>query len=416
MSPKFWAGLFSFGLSLALAGAGDIPAATWLGTWGTSPQLTEIRNLPPPPGLASNTLRQIVHVSVGGSKLRLHFSNAFGDGPLTLESVHLAASTGGANIDPRTDTPLTFAGQPSVTIPAGQALISDPVAFTLPAFSDVAVTLHFGPTPDAVTGHPGSRSTSYLQSGDAVAAANLPAAVTTQHWYVLTGIDVAANPAAGAVVTLGDSITDGRGSEPDHNNRWPDDLARRLQGDPRFSHLAVLNEGIGGNCVLRGGLGPPAVARFDRDVLQQASVRWLIVLEGVNDIGGSRGTNSLVAANLISAYQKFIAQAHAHNLRIYGATITPFAGSQYSSPAHEAARQAVNDWIRNQGQFDAVIDFDAAVRDPQNPSRLLPEADSGDHLHPSVQGYQMMAGAVDLNLFAPATAGLPPAATLPVKP
>ena len=208
-----------------------------------------------------------------------------------------------------------------------------------------------------------------------------------------------AKNSAAAVVALGDSITDGHGSENDKNNRWPDNLANRLQANAGARNVAVLNEGIGGNAVLRGGLGPTALSRFERDVLGQESVRWLIVLEGVNDIGGSRGTNSTVAQDLIAAFQNLVDKAHAKKIRVFGTTILPFGGSSYASPAHEAARQTVNEWIRTSGKFDAVIDFDAAVRDPQNPARLLRAADSGDHLHPSVKGYRMMADAIDLKLF-----------------
>lgn len=379
--------------------AGETNAPQWVGTWGTSPQLTELRNLPPSPGLTGNTLRQVVRISVGGKKLRVHFSNAFGNGPVTMAAARLALSDGSSAIKHESEKGLTFNGEASTTIAAGETATSDSLDFDLAPLSEVAVTIYFGETPANVTGHPGSRSTSFLQAGNAVSAVDLPAAAKTQHWYFLTGIDVQTENSDAAVVILGDSITDGRGSEPDKNNRWPDDLANRLQDSTGTRTVAVVNQGIGGNCVLHGGLGPTAELRFDRDVLGQDSVRWLIVFEGVNDIGGSRGTNSLVATNLIAAYEKFIEKARAKNIRVYGATITPLAGSQYSSPAHEAARQSVNDWIRSSGKFDAIIDFDAALRDPENPSHLLPVADSGDHLHPSVKGYQMMADTVDLKLF-----------------
>lgn len=370
----------------------------WVGTWGTSPQLTETRNLPPAPGLTSNTLRQIVQVSIGGNKLRAKFSNAFGTNPVTMSSIHLALSTGGSTIKTGSDRALTFQGKPSVTIPAGEIVVSDPLDFDLAPLSDVAVTIDFGDTSAAVTGHPGSRSTSYLQPGDSVSEVELPTAAQTQHWYILTGMDVEANHPSAAIVTLGDSITDGRGSGTDKNDRWPDDLARRLQSDKNTADIAVLNEGIGGNCVLRGGLGPTVVSRFDRDVLSPSGVRWLIVLEGVNDIGGSHDAS--VATNLIVAYGQIIDQAHARRLRVYGATILPFGRSFYDSPAHEAARETVNQWIRTSDKFDAVIDFDAVMRDPQNPSHLLPAADSGDHLHPNEAGYEIMADAIDLKLFS----------------
>jgi len=371
----------------------------WVGTWGTSPQLTEPRNLPPPPGLTSNTLRQIVQVSIGGEKLRVRFSNVFGTNPVTMSSVHLALAAGGSAIKTNTDRALTFQGKPSVTIQAGESVVSDPVDFVLTPLTDLAVAIEFGDTSAAVTGHPGSRTTSYLKSGDWVSASELSEAAKTEHWYILTGIDVVAKDASAAVVALGDSITDGRGSGTDKNDRWPDNLARRLQADKGLADIAVLNQGIGGNCVLHGGLGPTALSRFDRDVLSQSGVRWLIVLEGVNDIGGSRGTNSPVADELIAAYGKMIVQAHARNIRVYGATITPFGGSFYDRPGHETTRTTVNDWIRTSGKFDAVIDFDASVRDPQNPSHLSPAADSGDHLHPNEAGYKIMAEAINLDLF-----------------
>ena len=391
--------MFTFGFFIAVNfchAQGD----HWVGTWSSAPQLTESRNLPPPPGLTSNTLRQIVQVSIGGKKLRLRFSNAFGTNPVTMSSVHLALWAGGSTIKTNSDQALTFQGKPSVAIPAGESVLSDAFYFDLAPLSDLAVTIHFGGTSGDVTGHPGSRSTSYLQAGDSVLAADLPAAARTQHWYIFTGIDVEAENSSAAIVTLGDSITDGRSSGTDKNDRWPDDLARRLQAATNTANLAVLNEGIGGNCVLRGGLGPAALARFDRDVLSQSGVRWLIVLEGVNDISGSRGTNSIVAQDLIVAYQKIIDQAHTGNIRVYGATILPFGGSFYDKPGHEAARQTANNWIRTSGKFDGVIDFDAVTRDSQNPSHLLPTADSGDHLHPNEVGYKMMAEAINLKLFA----------------
>ena len=371
----------------------------WVGTWGTSPQLTEPKNLPPPPGLASNTLRQVVQVSIGGKKMRVRFSNVFGDGPVTIAAAHVALAAGGSAIKPVSDRALAFQSKPSAVIPAGESVLSDPFDFDLAPLSRLAVTIHFDGLPANVTGHPGSRSSSYLQAGDAVSAADLPAAARTEHWYILNGVDVEADNSSAAIVVLGDSITDGRGSGTDKNDRWPDNLARRLQADRSTAGLTVLNEGIGGNCVLHGGLGPTALARFDRDVLAQNGARWLIVLEGVNDIGGSRGTNSPVAQDLIAAFEKIIDQARAHHIRVYGATILPFGGSFYDRPGHEAARQAVNDWIRTGGRFDAVIDFDAAMRDPLNPSQLLSAADSSDHLHPNETGYKMMADAIDLKLF-----------------
>jgi lysophospholipase L1-like esterase len=382
------------------AGSGGSEPDQWVGTWGTSPQLTETSNNPPSPGLANNTFRQFVYVSIGGTELRLQISNEFGDGPVTLSSVHLAAAAGSASsIDTATDVALAFSGSASVTIPAGQAVYSDPFDFALTEQTSVAVTIRFGSVPNGITGHPGSRTTSYIATGDAVASQTLSGAVTTDHWYYLTRIEVMAPAAAAAVVTLGDSLTDGRGSTTNGNDRWPDDLSRRLRANAATAQVAVINAGIGGNAVVSGGLGPTARDRFQRDVLGQAGVRWVIVLEGVNDIGGASGQS--VATNLIAAYEEFIASAHAAGVLVYGVPVLPFGGSDYDSTDHEQARQTVNDWIRTNGSFDAVLDLEAVVADPQSPTRLRSAYDSGDHLHLSVAGYQAMADAIDLSLFVP---------------
>jgi lysophospholipase L1-like esterase len=278
-------------------------------------------------------------------------------------------------------------------------LFSDPFDLALAPLTKIAVTIAFGAVPAGVSGHPGSRTTSYLASGDMAGAANLTVAASTEHWYYITGIDVMADAASAAVVTLGDSITDGRGSTTDMNNRWPDDLSRRLQaGAAAMNKVAVLNQGIGGNAVLTGGLGPTAMQRFARDVLGMRGVKWLIVLEGVNDIGGAV-SGSAVATQLINAFGQLVDMAHAQGIKAYGATISPFGGNSYYSIDHEAARTTVNEWIRTGGKFDQVIDFDAAVRDPANPINLTAAYDSGDHLHLSPAGYQKMADAIDLTLF-----------------
>jgi len=391
---------------LAMAGCGRTVAPApssdgWMGTWAAAQQLTEPRNLPPAPGLAGSTLRQVVQVSVGGERVRVRFSNQFGTRPLTLAAVGVAASTGASAIDVATDREVSFAGAASVTLAPGATVVSDPLRYTLPPLSRVAVTVHIADAPEEVTGHPGSRTTSYLQRGNAVSAPLLDGAASAEHWYLLAGIDVPAEGRA-AVAVLGNSITDGRGSGTDRQNRWPDHLARRLQSSPRTARVAVLNMGIGGNRVLRGGLGPPALERFDRDVAERSGVRWLIVLEGVNDIGEARGAEEAAATarELIAAYRWMIARAHARGIRAYGATILPFGGSFYDSPEREAARQTVNEWIRTGGEWDAVIDLDAALRDPASPTRLRPEADTGDHLHPNEAGHRMMGEAVELALFA----------------
>ncbi len=371
----------------------------WVGTWSSGPQLTEPGNLPPAPGLAGNTLRQNVFATLAGQRARVLFSNEWGEGPVTFQSVRLASSLGASAIDTGTDCELRFGGNSAVTIPPGQTRRSDPLDFSVAALESLAVSIHFGAVPDNVTGHPGSRTTSFLESGGAAAAARLPDAATTDHWYFFTGIDVEVDAPAAAIVTIGDSITDGRGSTHNANDRWPDNLARRLQANPLTRQIAVLNQGIGGNAVVSGGLGPTATARFQRDVLDQRGVRWVILLEGINDIGGS--TDSSVGSRLIEGYAGLIDSAHARGLLVYGVPILPFADSHYDIPARQEARQIVNHWVRTSGRFDAVIDLDAAVADPQNPNRLRAAYDCGDQLHLSPAGYQAMADAIDLALFAP---------------
>jgi lysophospholipase L1-like esterase len=372
---------------------------SWVGTWASAQQLTEEANEPPEPGLTGNTLRQIVRVSIGGQRLRVHFSNRYGTTPVTLNRAHCAVSNGGNSIDPGTDSQLRFDGVTSVSIPAGQSVASDAFDFALAPLSKLAVSIHFGASSDAITGHPGSRTTSYLQAGDAASAASLLSAVSTDHWYVLSGIDVVSEESPGSVAILGDSITDGRGSTTNGNDRWTDFLAQRLQNNAATSAVGVLNVAIGGNAVVRGGLGPTATSRFENDVLTQSGVRWLIVVEGVNDIGES--TEPGVVEDLIAAYQQFVSKAHGAGLLAYGATILPFNGHSYYSAEHEEARQRVNAWIRTPGNFDAVIDLDAAVRDPARPDALLAAYDSGDHLHLNPSGYQRLADAVDLERLSP---------------
>jgi lysophospholipase L1-like esterase len=373
------------------------PRADWLGTWATALQNTTPRYAPPVP-LAGAELLQVIHVSLGGPRIRLRLANTFGEGPLTVTSARIGRSLGHGFFEPATQASLRFGGADSVTIPAGGAVTSDPLDYPLAPLTDYAMMLRLGAVPASVTGHPASHQISYIMPADRDPARE-PAPDSAAHWYVIESLDVVAEGAA--VVTLGNSITDGSWSGTNRNDRWPDDLARRLQADPRTAHVSVLNAGIGGNRVLREGNGPSAMDRLDRDVLEQSGARWVVLLEGVNDIGQARqpGAAETVARDLISAYRQIIARVHARGLRIYGATITPMGGSSYDSEEQEAARRAVNRWIRTSGAFDAVIDFDGAVRDPADPRRLLPAADCGDHLHPNETGYQMMANAADLALF-----------------
>ena len=392
---------FTDAMNVAVAQSGH-----WVGTWGCGIQLTERQNLPPAPGLTSNTLRQVVRSTIGGKQLRVHFANTFGTSDVVMNAVHIAlnpsAVTSGV-IDPDTDKPLKFGGAESATIPAGGDIWSDPIAFDLPAMTNLAITIYFGETSRDVTGHPGSRTASYILPGNAVTSTDMAGAVKAEHWYDIEEVDVMADDSSGTVVTFGDSITDGRGSTTGGNNRWPDDLAARLLNNAATAHVGVINTGIGGNAIF-GGLGPAGVRRFDRDALEPSGVRWVIVFEGVNDIGGARGPRaSTLATNLIAAFTEFAAKAHAKNIRIYGATITPFGGNGYDSPEHEAIRQDVNAWIRTNSVFDGVIDFDAAVRDPANPARFKAEFHPGlnanDWLHLNPAGYHAMADAIDLNLF-----------------
>ncbi len=383
----------------------------WIASWGASQQIPEPENAMPADDLRDATVRQIVHLSAGGPKVRIHLSNAFGAAPLRFTSVHIARplSPSSSTVDLQTDRVVTFAGSADFIVPPGAEFVSDALDYPAAPLSEVAISFHLDTAPAAQTSHPGSRATSYFVHGDFAAAANLINAKHVDHWYQLSEIDVEASPAAATVVALGDSITDGHGATTNGNDRWTDVLARQLQASASTRSIGVSNQGIGGNHLLTDGLRPNALARFDRDVLAPAGVRWVIVFEGVNDLGGLTRNGEVEAADhaalvkrIIAAYQQIVLRAHAHGLRVYGATITPFIGSDYyhPDPLNEADRQAVNTWIRTSGHFDAVIDFDSVVRDPQHPDRMQPAFDSGDHLHPSPAGYRAMGEAVPLSLFA----------------
>ncbi len=394
--------------SLCLPNASGAPqsSARWIGAWVAAPQLTEERNLPPSPGLGDTTLRQTIHLTIGGERVRVAFSNAFGHDALHLASAHvaLALAPGNDRIQPATDHALTFHGQASVDIPRGALMLSDPLNFPVHTFADLAVSMRVQGVTQIVTGHPGSRTTSFLQAGDVVSAATLPEAAQTDHWYILSGVDVWTDASPGAIVTLGDSITDGRGSTTNGNDRWPDQLAVRLQANPATAGIAVLNQGIGGNRVLRDGLGPNALARLDRDVIAQPGVRWLVVFEGINDLGTAagaraRGEAAATAQDLIAAYEQIVRRAHDHGIKVCGATIPPYRGSFYFSEQGEADRQTINEWMRASGTFDTVVDFDAITQDPKDPTHLAPDYDVGDHLHLNPAGYHAMAEAFDLKWF-----------------
>jgi len=420
LAPKFSTIFVLAALVCALAAPPGAHAAkpsappappVWVATWGTSQQIPEPQNALPPDDLRDATVRQIVHLSVGGQALRVHLSNAFGTEPLHIASVHIARpiSPASAAIDPATDHPLTFAGNLDVIIPAGAEFVSDPLEFPVARLSDLAVTFHLETPPARQTCHPGSRATTWYIHGDFVSAATLTDPKQVDHWYQLSEVDVLAAPAAASIAVLGDSITDGHGATTNGNDRWTDVLAARLQSTPATRSVGVSNQGIGGNHLLTDGLGPSALARFDRDVLAPTAVHWVIVFEGVNDLGGlaqraevSPEAHAAFVQRVLAAYKQIIARAHAHGLLVYGATITPYTGSGYyhPGPLSEADRQAVNQWVRADGHFDAFIDFDAVVRDPQHPDQLLPAYDCGDHLHPSPAGYKAMGESIPLTLFA----------------
>nr|WP_225859395.1 SGNH/GDSL hydrolase family protein [Streptomyces albicerus] len=392
-------------------------ARHWVNTWTAMPQLTEPANMPPPPFteesavLVDTTLRQTVRVSTGGKRMRLRFSNAFGDTALPITAVSVALPLDGragvSAIEPGTLRRVTFGGRTFATVPAGAQLVSDPLDFDVRPGSNLTVTAYLaeGQPSLALTSHPGSRTTSYLQKADHTQDQDLPQATPVNHWYLLSDVEVFSGPGTAAVAVLGDSLTDGRGSTTNENNRWPDQFLDRLRARPATDDVAVLNQAAGGNRVLNDGLGPNVLARLDRDILSRSGVSWLVVFEGVNDIGTAEAAPAAqrsITAELIAAYEQIVVRAHAQGIRVYGATLTPFGGNtMYDDPAghREASRQAVNSWIRTSGRFDAVIDFDRAVRDPADPRRLRPALHDGDWLHLNPEGYRSLAAAVPLRLF-----------------
>ncbi|MFZ0266198.1 SGNH/GDSL hydrolase family protein [Caulobacter sp.] len=400
-------------VTTAQAGAAKAPAAQrWVGSWATAQMIPAAKDALPAADVTDGTLRQTLRLSTGGGKIRVRLSNAFGTEPLKLSGVHvaLAAASGSARIDTASDTALTFSGRPEVTLPAGAEYLSDPIDFPAMPLASVAITLRFdGAPPAQQTSHPGSRTTSWFGPGDQLAAKELTGGKSIDRWFVISGVDVQ-RPAGASLVTFGDSITDGYGVTTNGDNRWPDVLAARLQADPRTRGVGVLNAGIGGNRLLLDGLGPNAMARFDRDVLNQAGVKYVILLEGVNDLGtltrdqpAGPEAHAALVTRMIASYDQMIRRARERGIKIYGATVMPYGGSAYYHPdaANEQDRQTINAWIRAPGRFDAVIDFDKLMADPANPSRLAPAYDSGDGLHPSLVGYKAMADAAPLELFVP---------------
>ena len=388
-------------IDLGVLSGGPAARATWLATWTASPSLPiadeaqmKTRNL----DVGNQTVRQIVHTTLGGESVRVRFSNVFGAEPLKIGAAHMDLSVGEAAVEDGSGRPLTFQGKPGITIPSGAIAISDPVALKFPALANLAISIYLPEKALASTIHYGAQQKSYVAAGNCVAAAALADATVINSWVYLEAVDVVAPASAATIVAFGDSITDGARSTVDANRRWPDVLASRLR------NYAVVDAGIGGNRILHDAArnityGPSALERFDRDVLTQAGVKYVVMLEGINDIGHPGGvaplSEAVSAEDLIAGFMQVIERAHEHGVRVIGCTITPFNGTGEK----EAKRAAVNQWIRTSHAFDGVIDFDKAVRDPKNPLQIQAAYDSGDHLHPGDAGYKAMGEAIDLSLF-----------------
>ncbi|KAL3427889.1 GDSL-like Lipase/Acylhydrolase [Phlyctema vagabunda] len=385
------------------------------------PQLTEPANLPPAPFNETNrvffdsTIRQTVHLSIGAPQIRIRLSNTFGttDLPITAVTVALPfnGSAGTPIIQPNTLQPVTFSGSSDFTVPNGALVVSDPIDLPVEAQSMLTITVYLanGQQGNAITSHPGSRTTSWFSLGDHTSSENLTSisAASAAHWYFISSVEALVPRTSKALAIVGDSITDGRGSTTDANNRWSDRLLAKMQQDPSTSSIAVLNQAAGGNRILNDGLGPNALGRIDRDVLSHSGVKYAMIFEGVNDIGTALPTaaaQKTIGDRIISAYQQIITRVQALDILIFAATITPFCGNAavqpYSDPERERTRQRINDWIRTSGSFDAVIDFDVILRDPKNQSMLNPLYDTGDYLHPNPAGYQKIADEFPLDIFS----------------
>ncbi len=418
------------------------PGERWVGTWSTAlvgrPQNPPLPAPPgpapfmanactpppapaqapatPPPGqtfapppfvhFTNQTLRQIVRVSLGGSRVRIVVSNTFGTTPITIGAAALAIRDKDDGIQAASSRALTFSGRPTITIPANAVVYSDPVALAMPKLADLAIDLYLPGTTNVsapLTVHNGALQTNYISdTGNHVGTAKLPTVATIRNWVLLSRVEVDAPDAAGVIVTFGDSITDGTASTPDRNTRWPNILAERLLASPTPLAMGVLNAGIGGNRILSElayNAGINALARFEVDALSQTGVTHIVVLEGINDIGNARQNPTPTAEDLIGGHKQLTERAHTRGIKIFGATLTPFWGAAYYTDVGEAKRQAVNEWIRTSKAYDGVIDFDKATRDPGDPKKFLAAYDSCDHLHPNDAGYKAMAESIDLALF-----------------
>ena len=428
--------------TLQPASRAQTPAERWVGTWATA--LVGRPQTPPPPGppapapfmrnacpappapatpppapsagstfapqpfvhFTNQTLRQVVRTSIGGSRLRVVLSNAFGTAPLTIGAAHIALRDKEDAIQAAQGRPLMFSGRSTVTVPANAVVYSDPVALAAPPLADLAIDLYLPGTTNTsapVTMHNSAFQTSYIsETGNHAGAPKLPTVATTRSWFVVSRVEVDAPDARGVIVAFGDSITDGASSTVDTNSRWPDVLSRRLLSASTPARMGIVNAGIGGNRVLSEGAygsGINALARFEVDALSHPGVTHIIVMEGINDIGNARQNPTPTAEDLISGHKQLIVRAHAKGVKVLGATLTPFWGAGYYTEVGEAKRQALNEWIRTGKAYDGVVDFDKATRDPSDPKKMLAAYDSCDHLHPSDAGYKAMGEAIELNLF-----------------
>ncbi len=407
---------FAKPLAAALALAGALAAApgavsapgfgydgAWAPTWAASPEPPRV----PPTVLNNQTVREVLRISIGAGRFRVRLTNEYGSKPVIIGAAHLALTTTGSGVDPRSDRALTFDGKPTVTIPAYGVIYSDPVDISGPALSQMSVSLYFPGTSGDATGHFFGLQTAYVGAGNQVDAREINITNTLGERPFVSGVEVALPKRPKVVVTLGDALTDGFGSQPGANHRWPDYLAQRLNEDRKRTPTAVVNASISGNRLLHDFIGPNAISRFDRDVLSMPRVSHLIILLGINDFGfpGARNLpdEEVTAEEVIAGYKQLVARARAHDIKVIGATLPPFgpipSRPGFYSDEAEAKRQAVNQWIRTSGFFDGVIDFDAAVRDPKTPNRLNPGYDSGDHLNLNDAGYKAMADAVNLKLL-----------------
>lgn len=408
-----WIVLAAACAAIGIAACQKDSETAWVATWGASPfAYVSLDGTPPPPAYADQTVRQLVRISAGGDQVRVRLSNEIGDEPLLIGAASLAIADKESSIRPASLRPLTFGGETSITIPAGAPALSDPVDLLVTPLAELAVSLYLPQETAPATAHI-YRNSFRSSAGDFTRATDLPDAEKTTTMVFLTGVYVSAHEDTGVIVALGDSITDGTASTPFTYNSWPDYLAERLaRRGGKHRAMAVVNEGIFGNQLLRNGAGTSVLGRFDRDVLATPGLTHIVMLIGINDIGagglqfpGTTGPPPAMrtAKELIAGYRQVIARAHSMSppVRIYGATLTPFEGTfpGYYTPQKDEVRMAVNEWIRNSGAFDAVIDFERAIRDPDHPTRMKVEYDSGDKIHPGDAGYQRMAESIDLSLF-----------------